>query len=510
MPDININSAPGGIGPASSSDGDKNSASPSDLASNSVPAAQNSASKTDPLQNPSGVMSFQDIFSQKSSAEASKTDEPKMMESFLVDKTAANKAKPILGDAPTLHKNIQKEQEYELKKKLRSRQWLLAFISTIALIMVIYFYTQLSPTFNLLGQNTMAKVYDLNKNLRGLQTQLNKYRYLAAQVELNRFSALSDQFLDKVSIFHDPQTPADQQSALSADIAELQKSLPKTLERIKNYLNQSIVVATHPTPLDGNLSEEEMVLQAENELRTALKNDRAELSKNASNQQNEDQIKLIDNTLKLVGNKKLLTTIKGVAVDTFTTDLESYRQDETPEKRKALQTAFSSILSSTKSDISTIATLKNGRIGWSNIIQQIEAVTGSSDVDPFYGKGVFEAVGHEILYTGYEFDASSKKIVLSGITRTLDATNFTLITKLIDGLEKSFYFMDVDMRSFTKSGSYDTGFMANFKIDLQLESDGNSEKNQQLSLMERVNEEVTSGVRRTMLPAETKVKRISN
>lgn len=502
MPDIHIE-------PAASSNGDKNP-SPNSNGTGSTQSTSPKKDGTDQLAAPSGVMSFQDIFSQKSPPEAAKTGESKMMDSFLMDKAATNKVKPILGDAPTLHKNIQKEQEYELKKKLRARQGLFVFVGVLALAMGIYFYTQLSPTFNLLGQNTMSKLYDLNKNLNGLQTQLNKYRYLAAQVDLNRFSALSDEFLDKVAVFHDPQTPADKQSELSADIAELQKSLPKTLERIKTYLNQDIVVATHPTPLDGYLSDAEKVQQTENELRAALKNDRNELSKNASNQQNADQIKLIDNTIKLVGNKKLLSSIKSVGVDAFTSDLESYRRDQAPEKRKALQATFSNILSSTKSDISTIATLKNGRVAWSNIIQQIEAVTGSSDVDPFYGKGVFEAVGHEIQYTGYEFDTNTKKIVLSGITKTLDATNFTLITKLIDGLEKSFYFQNVDMRSFTKSGTYETGFMANFKIDLQLEGDGGSVKNKQISLLENANEEEAGGVRRTALPPETRVKRISN
>jgi hypothetical protein len=69
------------------------------------------------------------------------------------------------------------------------------------------------------------------------------------------------------------------------------------------------------------------------------------------------------------------------------------------------------------------------------------------------------------------------------MSKTMDGSNFTLLSKLIDILELSPYFMNVEDRSFTKSGSAETGYESNFKIELNLENGQVSAKTKPISLV---------------------------
>jgi hypothetical protein len=61
------------------------------------------------------------------------------------------------------------------------------------------------------------------------------------------------------------------------------------------------------------------------------------------------------------------------------------------------------------------------------------------------------------------------------------------LSKLIDILELSPYFMNVEERSFTKSGSPETGYESNFKIELNLENDDQvSSKTKPISLVKDI------------------------
>jgi len=144
---------------------------------------------------------------------------------------------------------------------------------------------------------------------------------------------------------------------------------------------------------------------------------------------------------------------------------------------------MANILASTKSDIATISSIKSMKLDWLTVINQIETVTAATDRN--FGKGLFETLGG-VVYSGFEFDSKNNKIVLSGRVKTNDATNFTLLSNLIDDLERSEHFMDVDMRSFAKSGTKETGFTSNFSIDLNLEFDASSPKTKPIALGKKI------------------------
>ena len=445
-----------------------------------VTAAPKPADPAPPATKPSAPQpaeTFQNIFNKAPAKESG----PKMIESIVTGKTdASSKLKPILGSAPQLQKTLEQEKEYRQKRSLKASQAVFIITFLLALGAVLYFFMELSPSFNLFGPNTTARLTDVNKNLQSLQAKINKYRYLAAQLDLNRFSYAAAQFLDKTVRLSDPNVSAAEKTILTTEISELQTSIPVVLESIRKNLGQDIVIKTFRTESEAEMTEDEIRTQFENDLRASLQEDMNQIiAASANGTVNAQDLKLFENAMKLVGNSQLVGTLKGMSLDSLKKDLEDYKATQDSMLRSKLQKLFSSILSSTSSDIATIAALKSARITWSTVIKQIETVTAEADTN--FGKGLYASLGG-VIYKSYEFDTQSNKIGLSGETTTFDATNFTLISNLIDKMEESPYFKDAKMRSFSKSGTPEEGFTANFRLDLTMETDGQSPKNKVLTL----------------------------
>jgi len=433
----------------------------------------------------------QSIFNKEKKEET----DSKMIKGIL-KKSAPPKIKPILGSAPSLQKSIEDDKHQSKKGKLRTAQIVFLVVTLAALGMIFFFYSQISPTFDLFGANPTARLTDINKNLRSAQTSINKYRYLAAQLDLNTFSFVSDDFLDKTSKMSLTNLTPAQEADLIARVSQAVQDLPNLVATIKENLTPDIVIDTYRTEAEEELTPELILQQAETDLRNLLLDERKQLTKNTElSDENEQDLRLVDNTLKLIGNNKLLSTIKAASVQDFQAEIAAYAETLESTKREELQKFMGNILASTKSDIATIGAIKSQRTSWLWIIEKIEEVT--TQVDPNFNSGLFEVTGLEVVYTGYELDATSNKIILSGITKTSDAKNFSIISRLIDEFEGSQYFENVEMRSFSKSGDAEAGFTANFKIDLNAEVSGVSPKNKPISLVSRPVASKPAGVKRT-------------
>ncbi len=418
-----------------------------------------------------------------------------MMKSILT-KSGPPKIRPILGSAPALQKSIEAEKVTGQKNSLRAAMtfFVIAFLAAGGIF--FYFYSQLSPTFDLFGKNPTTQLTELNKNLRSSQAVINKHRYLAAQLDLNSFSFISDDFMDKTNQLTLKQLTPAQITAISNSVAEAADELPARLLAIKDNLTPAIVIETYQTEAEAEMTPESIEKDAEAALRESLLEERKKLTQSSELSENYDQdLRLIDNTLKLVGNSKLLNSIKGANPEKFREDLLAYADSLDVPQREALQKIMGDILATTKSDISTIGSVKAQRTSWLWIIDKIEEVT--IGVDPNFNSGLFEVTGLEVVYNGYTLDAQSGAVVLSGQTKTIDSKNFTLITELIDAFEESPYFKNVEMRSFSKSGDDITGFTASFNLNLTIEKEGISPVNKPLSLESRPMALNTGGVKRT-------------
>lgn len=431
--------------------------------------------------------SFQHIFNQKREA----PKDTRMITTILTQKEGPKMLKPILGQAPALQRSIQENKIQNMRKKLRLVQFVFLLSILASFSMAFYFYSELSPTFDLFGLNTTNQLKDVNENLRGLKTRLNSYTYKAAQLNLNTFSYISDVFFDESAKLSNGAISEQERNRLIVSVQQSALDMPALLKNAQENLIPDLVVKTVRSEAEVELTDAEILAKAQDDLKATLTAEKAVILQNEElSLQNMEDIKLIDNTIKLVGNTKLINTIKGTSIDELLQDLQAYSKEPDQLKRKALLDFTANILSSTKSDIGTIGALKASRLDWSQIIEDIEAVTAEVP-DSNFGLGLIDTLGQGIEYTGYEFETTTNKIVLTGSTKTNDATNFTLISNLIDTLELAEEFKNVEMRSFTKSGSIDTGFSANFKIDLELELTGFSDKNKPIALEKRTEARVT-------------------
>lgn len=481
------------IGPAPAEKAeDKPTADKKDMAAVAAPAIMKLGLKKDtpatpPAEAPASAepateaakekpKTFQNFFGKKKAEEK----ESKVITSVL-KKGAAPKVKPILGAAPALQRSIEEEKILKLKSKLRTAQIVFLIVFVLSLGTFGYFYSQISPSFDGNPTNTLK---DVNINLRSAQTTLNKYRYLAAQLDLNTFSFVSDEFLDKTSQLTTKQLSTAAVSAITDSVNKSSDNIPSLLGVVKENLTPDIVIQTVRSEAEEETTDELVKAQFETDLRNALMEDRKLLSQSETlSAETAHDLRLIDNTIKLVGNEKLLGTIRATSLENFTKDLQSYTDTLDPVQREGIQTIMSSILASTKSDIATVGAIKAQRIVWSWIIEKIEEVTAK--IDPNFNSGLFEVTGLEIVYSSFIFNSTSNRVGLSGITKTDKSDNFTLITRLIDAFEQSPYFEDVEMRAFTKSGNVEAGFTANFQFDMIIELDGISPKNKPISLVKR-------------------------
>lgn len=443
MPDIKINL------------GENNTNMPGGRIDLGAPVSQSMASTATP-SSPTPTIN---IFNQTKA----KVDAPAMVNS--IGANAAPKFKPILGDATNLQKTLQQDKEYEMKKKLKRAKMMLSFIVVIGMVVAGYFYTQLSPSFNFLGANLASQLNETNSNLEHLQAQLNKFRYEAAQIDINRFSYTSDVFFDKTMPLTNKAVSDDDKTAVATAVANEKVELPKILKRLHDDLANDLAIKTYVGQYDPTLSSDQVNQQYQQDLKDALNAEKADLLKGGQNDSNAEDVRLVDNTVKLVGSTKLINTIVNADADKFAKMLDDYLTAPDDDKRTALKAFVASILGTNKSDIATIGAIKATRINWTDVINEIENTKNSPDIRDATNDG--NAL--KIYFTGYDFDSASGKIVLSGNTETNDAKNFSVISTLIDKLNDSKMFQNVNMRSFSKSGTDQTGYSANFKIDMELE-----------------------------------------
>ena len=235
------------------------------------------------------------------------------------------------------------------------------------------------------------------------------------------------------------------------DAAEKMKALRGHLRdsflTVKDY-----VVLPFTFPLVNKTGEAETDLQTiySEQLTSLLKLKTKELEDGKDSQAERDYKNYL-HTLNLVGNKNY----KNLFLETDFDDLSD------KELYKFIKTVNSVIVN----DLSIIQKIKDLRIKWSDIINEIEMRTIA--IDTYYSDDYYDEIGG-ILYTSYDFDTSGPRISILGETKRFDTTNFTMIANLIDELNRSELFNNAEMRSFSKSGSFESGYTSSIKLDLDL------------------------------------------
>jgi len=383
---------------------------------------------------------YTNIFEKKSPAQEAKPQTTELVEGVFDKKEKETKPEEkILGPIPELEKKIVGAFD-PTKRNLKIAKFVFYVIMAIALLSTGFFFAELNPEFDLLsgvrGSNAAQKLDNTNQNILTVQTSINQKNYLLMAFYLQELSYLSDTYARART----GSTPQD-------ELVTLQEQIVTAYENAQTKYREPIKA--------GNLEEDEFKIALSNELKKEIK----VLEKETLSANILQEIATYSAALQLINNRNLSSF--------FSKNTDDIKLDLPQDDSKLLALTKES-LAMLKNDFSNISVLKENRIRWGIIIDEIEKITKS--IDTLYNTGFFDELGG-IKYSAFDFDADSNQIVLIGHAKRDDGTTFTLIANLIDALEQSLLFSDVDNRAFPKTGTEEQGYTSSFRIELNLEED---------------------------------------
>lgn len=385
--------------------------------------------------------------------QAPKGDSSNILQSIVNTETGEG-AGTILQDAPEMDQSL-------LQTVGAPKNFLLTFLKVLFFLLTIgsiasfvFFTSQLTNKLDFVTTrfdlpNISSDLSSSNTEIITLQTNINFHRYLKAKAYLDEFSFHGDSFAKNFELFNS-QTVAksiknDAQEQMAVDREKMQEALLKASDELLTKKFSVTIVSEQAQ------SEQELDKLFEDKLKEKLSQNAADVGKDGSEEAKIASLNFA-HTANLVGNDKLFGLLAK-------TDIAEMTNTELYDYVKELNDLV-------VNNLSIIQQIKDQRIKWSDIMQEIENKTIA--VDKYYSQDSYDQIGG-IRYTSYDFDATGPSISITGETKRFDTINFTIIVSLIEKLNESPFFANGEMRSFTKSGSYEEGYTASLKISLDLE-----------------------------------------
>ncbi|MFA6528681.1 MAG: hypothetical protein WCT46_04020, partial [Candidatus Gracilibacteria bacterium] len=261
----------------------------------------------------------------------------------------------------------------------------------------------------------------------------------------------ADSYTYKKSQYDSDYTSAKEKVTLETELADLEATLISSISIVQEKLSEPVVP-------EGITLKTEIGPEVEFKEATSAYIEEQLGKLNTEYEQNNDpDIKLeingLTGALALVKNGAFVKQV--LAIDT-TTGLDS----------ETVESVVNSLNSIVQDNFTLILSIKNSRQSWENIIKELEEIT--KEVDPLYGS----AIESNISYASFSLESESKTVSIQGTTITDDTKNFTLIANLVDALEQSPLFMNVEERSFSKSDSNDeedSQYEASFRLSFDIQ-----------------------------------------
>jgi len=320
---------------------------------------------------------------------------------------------------------------------------LLKLVVFLWLLLLVGSYVTTTASFDVAGLNQALAAENSTDELMGIQAELNAENYLVAYYYLDSFAYMADSYVYKTSQYESEYTSSNTKASLESDINELRSDMTVALSIAQEHLSQGI--SPSGVTIESELSVDILFKEA-----TAIylenKIDDLESGDSAGDADIQLEISGLNGALALVKNSAFVKEI-------ISADINSVSE---------IVDGLSEI---TEDNFTVISKIKSDRQKWSEIIQEIQTIT--KEVDPLYGT----SVASDISYSSYGFDTATRTISLQGTTITDDTRNFTLIVNLIDALEQSPLFVNVDERSFSKSDSSgdNNEYEARFRLEFEIQ-----------------------------------------
>ncbi|MBI4994641.1 hypothetical protein HZC21_03285 [Candidatus Peregrinibacteria bacterium] len=349
----------------------------------------------------------------------------------------------LLGPKPQFSARAYEEAE---KERRHTAKTLFQFSLLIAVAVYGYFYSQLSPNFtwftDQLGPNAIVSFESTNNEIQKQQADLNVFRYRMARLWL-------DEVNWKIDAFQEQKTSAKgKRAAAEKEFIVLKDNIKKDLSEAKKILSAPLGIDTFSL---RPITAEERETTYEQLLKEKLSSQKSALLR--EKEPNQAEIMLLDNVIRLIENKPFLNLITRA-------DLEKISDDD-------LAALLSKIRDEGTDELSSIHKIRNKRLDWGAVLADIYNVTRKAD--QYYGQGYFNTVGG-FMFSTYKFDSATGRITVGGATKTSDSKTFSFIAKLIESIERSPKFKDIDFRSFSKSKDEKGDFSSSINLEFSIQT----------------------------------------
>ncbi len=364
------------------------------------------------------------------------------------------KYEPILGPAPEVDSSLLEDLEPPKSILLIALKSAFGIVIGLSVFSFLFFESQLSSKFDLLTTalgipNVSKDLAANNEEITSLQTGLDIYRYQEIKGELDRMSFYGDSFIQNYENTISQTALAEEKTNAKDEILKLKKQIFTSYLVLRDFYNLDF---TAPL-IDTKYVEQSSLDTMFTERVKANFTSKAATLANSTDTAAKNEYKNNLHTAQIVGNNDLKTLI--------------LTSDPAAMSDKDLYNFLKKVNSLVVNELSTIQGIKEKRIKWSDVMNEIERRT--IDVDSHYSENFYNQIGG-IRYTSYDLDTANRQISIIGETKRFDSTNFTMIADLIDALNRSSLFESGEMRSFSKSGSVENGFTATLKLTLDLQN----------------------------------------
>ncbi len=371
-----------------------------------------------------------------------------VLEQVVEKETASNEEESLLDLAPDVDLSLLKGLEPQKNLQLLIFKTVFAIILSIGLLSIVFFQSQLTHNLNFITDflNTphiLKELENSNLEVRALKTDSNMYRFLQANANLNEITYLSDGYMQSFEISKSQTASERDKTDSLSRIENIRSQLKPLVVDTAKLFNEPIFVPLIDPNFDDINSQQ---LAFETDLKEKLRVKGEEIKS-----KDPRLHKLHIQSMNLVGNNTLKTLLNNMDVAKLN-DAELYAQLKVLNKLVV-------------NDLSIIHDIKNSRIKWSDIINEIDLKTMA--VDLTYSEYFYDLKGG-IRYTSYEFDKNQRKISIVGEIMRYDTANFTMLANLIDSFNTSGLFGGAEMKSFSKSGSVEDGYKSGVRLNLNL------------------------------------------
>jgi hypothetical protein len=326
---------------------------------------------------------------------------------------------------------------------------LLKIAFVLALLVYGFFFTQFNETIGLLSKNPSQQLVALESSFETEQTDINLYNMLMAKFALDDFTVSADAFLLKWSQYQSDYTASNMRDDLVGELSDLQSQLSDSLEVVKEHVSAPMYPRFLVT--SGRYDIPTLEQSYSLLLKEKILDEKMALDATGSDLDTSQEKGNLDSAGALASAKDFRRDLTALNLET----------DLTPEKIESLFTQATEV---SRNQFGIVLNIKGERVDWADIIVELERVT--KEIDPLYGT----TIEGNLDYSNLTLNASDRTISVRGESRTDDSKNFTLLSELIDGLERSALFADVFNRTYTKAdGTEGEDVTSSFNLNFSLQ-----------------------------------------